>query len=46
MRSGGEAHTKVVRRNAAKGRINTREEDTWLADVDNLPGWAKSQLVQ
>jgi uncharacterized protein (DUF924 family) len=53
MRSGGEAHTKVVRRfgryphrNAAKGRINTREEDAWLADVDNLPGWAKSQLVQ
>lgn len=32
-------------RNKANGRENTAEEDQWLADVDNLPGWAKSQLV-
>jgi uncharacterized protein (DUF924 family) len=31
-------------RNLAKGRENTKEEEAWLADVDNLPGWAKSQL--
>lgn len=50
MHSGGEAHTRVIdrfgrypHRNAAKGRINTPEEEAWLADVDNLPGWAKSQ---
>lgn len=51
MRTGGEAHTRVVERfgryphrNAANGRINTAAEDAWLADVDNLPNWAKSQL--
>ena len=32
-------------RNLAKGRENTKEEEAWLADVDNLPGWAKSQLA-
>ena len=31
-------------RNAAKGRESTAEEKAWLADVDNLPGWALSQL--
>ncbi len=52
MRSGSEGHTKVVERfgryphrNAANGRSNTPEEDAWLADVDNLPSWARSQLV-
>ncbi|KAL3915915.1 MAG: hypothetical protein SGILL_005423 [Bacillariaceae sp.] len=30
-------------RNAKKGRENTPEEQAWLDDVDNLPGWAKSQ---
>jgi len=31
-------------RNKLKGRESTPEEEAWLADVDNLPGWAKSQL--
>lgn len=31
-------------RNAAKGRESTPEENAWLADVDNLPAWALSQL--
>jgi uncharacterized protein (DUF924 family) len=31
-------------RNAKKGRENTKEEDDWLSNVDELPGWAKSQL--
>ena len=30
-------------RNSKKGRQNTKEEDEWLADVDALPSWAKSQ---
>lgn len=29
-------------RNKFKGRSNTPEEEAWLADRDNLPGWAKS----
>lgn len=33
-------------RNVAKGRESTMEEKAWLADVDNLPGWAKSQGPQ
>lgn len=51
MRSGGAAHTRVVERfgryphrNRANGRSNTPAEDAWLADVENLPGWARSQL--
>jgi uncharacterized protein (DUF924 family) len=43
-------HTDVLRRfgryphrNAKQGRCNTVEETAWLADVENLPGWAKSQ---
>jgi len=28
----------------ALGRENTAEEEAWLADYDNLPGWARSQL--
>lgn len=31
-------------RNAALGRENTPEEAAWLADYDNLPGWARSQM--
>jgi len=31
-------------RNAALGRHTTSEEEVWLADDDNLPGWAKSQI--
>jgi uncharacterized protein (DUF924 family) len=30
-------------RNKAHGRQSTPEEQAWLADVDNLPGWAKTQ---
>ena len=30
-------------RNSKLGRTNTPEEQQWLDDVDNLPGWAKSQ---
>lgn len=51
MRKGGEAHTNVVQnfgryphRNAALGRTNTDDENAWLADIENLPGWAKSQM--
>jgi len=33
-------------RNIIKGRASTQEEKAWLADVDNLPEWAKSQLPQ
>ena len=46
-------HAAVVRRfgryphrNAVLGRNNTEEETAWLADVDNLPGWAKSQQAK
>lgn len=52
MRSGGVAHTQIIERfgryphrNAANGRTNTAAEQAWLDDVDNLPSWAKSQLV-
>jgi len=31
-------------RNKSKGRESTPEEEAWLADVDKLPGWAKSQM--
>jgi uncharacterized protein (DUF924 family) len=31
-------------RNAVKGRSSTPEELEWLADTENLPGWAKSQI--
>ena len=31
-------------RNAALGRESTAEELAWLADWDELPGWAKSQV--
>jgi len=44
-------HTVVVKefgryphRNAKKGRESTPVENEWLANVDALPGWAKSQL--
>ncbi len=30
-------------RNSKLGRVSTPEEQAWLDDVDNLPGWAKSQ---
>lgn len=30
-------------RNAKLGRVTTPEEQAWLDDVENLPGWAKSQ---
>lgn len=30
-------------RNKKLGRESTKEELAWLADTDNLPGWAKSQ---
>ena len=30
-------------RNAKKGRETTPEEQKWLDDEENLPGWAKSQ---
>lgn len=33
-------------RNMAKGRESTSDEEAWLADVDHMPGWAKSQLPQ
>lgn len=52
MRRGSQAHTDVVERfgryphrNAAHGRSHTSDEAAWLADVDNLPSWAKSQLA-
>jgi uncharacterized protein (DUF924 family) len=31
-------------RNPAMGRESTADEAAWLADYDNLPGFAKSQL--
>lgn len=31
-------------RNAKKGRENTKDEQEWLFNVDDLPGWTKSQL--
>lgn len=31
-------------RNKKKGRESTKEELEWLANVDELPGWAKSQV--
>ena len=44
-------HTDVVERfgryphrNRAMGREDTAEEAEWLADWENLPGWARSQL--
>jgi uncharacterized protein (DUF924 family) len=53
MRKGSESHTRVVNRfgryphrNTALGRTNTEDEAAWLADVDNLPGWAKSQILR
>ena len=30
-------------RNKLYGRENTPDEDAWLRDTENLPGWAKSQ---
>ena len=33
-------------RNGSKGRESTAAEEQWLADVDNLPGWAKSQMAK
>ena len=46
-------HSEVVERfgryphrNAQLGRESTAEEKAWLADVDNLPSWAKSQLAK
>lgn len=32
-------------RNMANGRESTMEEQAWLNNVDDLPGWAKSQLA-
>lgn len=53
VRSFEEEHKNVVdrfgrypHRNLAKGRESTAEEEAWLADVENLPGWALSQLPQ
>jgi uncharacterized protein (DUF924 family) len=47
----GEEHKAVIdrferypHRNKSKGRESTPEEEAWLADVDNLPSWAKSQM--
>mmetsp|Transcript_20723 Transcript_20723/g.34286 ORF Transcript_20723/g.34286 Transcript_20723/m.34286 type:complete len:254 (-) Transcript_20723:123-884(-) len=44
-------HTEVLERfgryphrNANKGRESTKAELEWLANVEELPGWAKSQL--
>jgi len=44
-------HKKVIEqfgryphRNKIHGRLSTAEEETWLADLDNLPLWAKSQM--
>eukprot|EP00605_Chrysophyceae_sp_TOSAG23-4_P002015 GSChrysophyteH1.ASY1.ANO1.2230.1 assembled CDS len=31
-------------RNAIFNRVNSTEEEAWLADVENLPTWAKSQV--
>lgn len=52
LASNVEEHAAVVERfgryphrNAALGRESTPEEQAWLDDVDNLPGWAKSQLA-
>ena len=52
-RGGAKAHTEIVRRfgryphrNVALNRTNTPEEAAWLADYDNLPSWAKSQMVR
>lgn len=52
VRGGCESHTRVVQRfgryphrNVAMKRQNTPEEDAWLADIENLPSWAKSQMV-
>ena len=39
-----EAFGRYPHRNRAMGRENTEKEVVWLADVENLPGWAKSQL--
>jgi uncharacterized protein (DUF924 family) len=46
-----EDHTNVVKRfgryphrNILKNRESTPEEEAWLADTDNLPSWAKSQI--
>jgi len=33
-------------RNGALGRENTPDEEVWLADVENLPDWARSQMVK
>ncbi|GMI39730.1 hypothetical protein TrCOL_g3309 [Triparma columacea] len=33
-------------RNEALGRENTKEEEEWLADYDNLPSFAKSQMKE
>ena len=51
QRRGTVAHKDVLERfgryphrNKANNRTNTLEEEVWLADVDNLPTWAKSQL--
>ncbi|CAJ1959741.1 unnamed protein product [Cylindrotheca closterium] len=48
-----EHHVAVLRRfgryphrNEQKGRESTPEEQAWLDDYDNLPGWAKSQLTK
>ena len=53
VRSMEEEHKSVVdrfgrypHRNLAKGRESTAQEEAWLADVENLPGWALSQLPQ
>jgi uncharacterized protein (DUF924 family) len=39
-----ETFGRYPHRNAKKGRESTPEELEWLANVDDLPGWAKSQL--
>ena len=31
-------------RNKSLGRESTEEEQAWLDDTENLPGWARSQM--
>jgi len=47
-----EVHKAVIERfgryphrNSALGRDNTPEEAEWLADIDSLPSWARSQQL-
>ncbi|CAB9527720.1 Bacterial protein of unknown function (DUF924) [Seminavis robusta] len=51
VRKGAVAHMEVIQRfgryphrNRSLGRTNTPGEEAYLADVDNLPSWARSQV--